>query len=182
LVLLDGVHAGMSRRRAGGLAGSRMEDGMASTKDDAIASAQSEVRALLDSRVEACRAKDIDRLMSLYAPDIVYFDCVPPLQGFTGSDAVRRNFLRWFSEYEGPIGLETRDMDIAVSGDVAFAHMLHVDKGNVHFSKAGLDEAWVRSTVCCQRSDGRWLITHEHISWPFEFNKEGGNVVMNRAA
>jgi hypothetical protein len=28
--------------------------------------ALSEIRALLDSRIEACRAKDIDRLMSLY--------------------------------------------------------------------------------------------------------------------
>jgi len=116
--------------------------------------------------------------MSLYSPNIVYFDCVPPLQGFIGSDAVRRNFLRWFDEYEGPIGLETRDLDIAVSEDVAFAHMLHLDKGNVHLSKAGLEEAWIRSTVCCRRSSHGWLITHEHISWPFEFNKEGGNVVM----
>ncbi|WP_119269331.1 YybH family protein [Taklimakanibacter deserti] len=147
-----------------------------------MASAQSEVTALLDNRVEACRAKDIDRLMSLYSSDIVYFDCVPPLQGFIGSAAVRGNFLRWFDEYEGPIGLETRDMDIALSGDVAFAHMLNLDQGNLHLAKAGLQEAWVRSTVCCQRSSRGWLITHEHVSWPFEFNKKGGNVVMKLAA
>jgi ketosteroid isomerase-like protein len=85
-----------------------------------MASTQTELQALLDSRVEACRAKDIDRLMSLYSPNIIYFDCVPPLH-FTGSDAVRRNFLRWFNEYEGEIGLETRDLNIAISGDVAFA-------------------------------------------------------------
>lgn len=141
---------------------------------------RADVRALLDSRIEACRAKDIDRLMSLYAPGIVYFDCIPPLAGFIGSDSVRRNFLRWFAEYEGPIGLETRDLDIAVSDDVAFAHMLHQDRGNVHLAKAGLAEAWLRSTVCCQRMSRRWLITHEHISWPFEFNKEGGKLVMTR--
>ncbi len=137
---------------------------------------------LLNHRAEACREKNIDRLMSLYSPDIVYFDVVPPLQGFVGHDAVRRNFLRWFKEYDGPIGLETRDLDIAVDGDVAFAHMLHIDKGNRHFAKAGLTEAWVRSTVCWRRSsDGEWLITHEHISWPFEFNKEGGKLVMTPA-
>ena len=146
-----------------------------------MASERADVRALLDSRIEACRAKDIDRLMSLYSTDIVYFDCVPPLQGFNGSDAVRRNFLRWFDEYEGPIGLESRDVKIAVGGDVAFAHMLNLDKGNVHFVKAGIEEAWLRSTVCCQRSDHGWLITHEHVSWPFEFNREGGNVVMKLA-
>jgi ketosteroid isomerase-like protein len=25
---------------------------------------------------------------------------------------------------------------------------------------------WVRATVCCRRSSGAWLITHEHISIP----------------
>ena len=143
-----------------------------------MTSEQSWVEVLLNRRAEACREKNIDRLMSLYSPDILYFDVVPPLQGFRGLDAVRRNFLRWFDEYEGKIGLETRDQRITVEGDVAFAHMLHIDKGNVHFAKAGLTEAWVRSTVCCRRTNGEWLITHEHISWPFEFNKEGGRAVM----
>jgi ketosteroid isomerase-like protein len=172
-MLLDNIHAAASMPPCWRMIASpvlRMEDAMAST--------QSEIKVLLDSREEACRVKDIDRLMSLYSPNIVYFDCVPPLQGFIGSDAVRRNFLRWFDEYEGPIGLEARDLNIAMSEDVAFAHMLHLDKGNVHLSKAGLEEAWIRSTVCCQRSSRGWLITHEHISWPFEFNKQGGTVVM----
>ena len=48
----------------------------------------SEVNTLLDSWCGSVRAKDIDRLMSLYSPEIVYFDCVPPLQGFIGADAV----------------------------------------------------------------------------------------------
>ena len=137
-----------------------------------MASTQTELQALLDSRVEACRAKDIDRLMSLYSPNIVYFDCVPPLH-FTGSDAVRRNFLRWFNEYEGEIGLETRDLNIAISGDVAFAHMLHLDKGNKNLSELQSGRGfWLRSTVCCRRSNSKWLIAHEHISLPVDFRSE----------
>jgi ketosteroid isomerase-like protein len=132
-------------------------------------SALSEVRALLDSRVEACQAKDIDRLMSLYAPECVYFDVVPPLQ-FAGSAAIRRNFLRWFDEYDGPIGLETSHEDIAVSGDLAVAHMLHLDSGNRNGDYSGV---WLRSTVCCQRASDRWLITHEHISLPVDWAKSG---------
>lgn len=123
----------------------------------------SEIKVLLDSRVEACRAKDIDRLMSLYSPDIVYFDVVPPLQ-FTGSADVRRNFARWFDEYDGAIGLETHDLNISTSADIAFASMLHVDSGT---RNNGIEGAvWLRSTVCCERSRGMWLITHEHISIP----------------
>lgn len=134
-----------------------------------MSSTESEVSALLDSRVEACREKDIDRLMSLYSSDIVYFDVVPPLQ-FTGSDAVRSNFVRWFKEYEGPIGLETRELNIAISGDVAFANMLHLDKGNRNLSEQQSERGfWLRSTVCCKRSNNKWLITHEHISLPVDF-------------
>lgn len=129
-----------------------------------MASSGSEVRALLDRRIDACQAKDIDRLVALYASNIVYYDVVPPIQ-FKGTDEVRRNFLRWFDEYDGPIGLETHELDIATSGDVAFAHMLHLDSGT---RKVGVPqgEVWIRSTVCCRRSSGNWLITHEHISLP----------------
>ena len=54
---------------------------------------RAEVMAVLDRRVEAVRAKDIDRMMSLYSPDIVYFDIIPPHQ-FVGAGELRRNFLR----------------------------------------------------------------------------------------
>src|SRR6266567_4284355 len=122
-----------------------------------MTSNDSEIRALLDSRVDACQTKDIDRLMSLYSSDIVYYDVVPPLQ-FVGSDEVRRNFLRWFDEYDGPIDLETHELNVAMSGDVAFVHMLHLDSGT---RKNGAPEGavWLRSTVCCRRSSGKWLIT-----------------------
>jgi ketosteroid isomerase-like protein len=91
--------------------------------EDAMASTQSEVRALLESWSEAAGMKDIDRLMSLYSPDIVYFDVVPPLQ-YTGSAAVRENFLRWFESFKSSIGQEIRDSHILTSGDLAAAYML----------------------------------------------------------
>lgn len=135
-----------------------------------MTSNESELKALLDRRVEACKAKDIERVMALYAPDIVYFDVVTPIQ-FKGTDEVRRNFLRWFDEYDGPIGLETHELNVATSGDVAFAHMLHLDSGT---RKAAVPqgEVWLRSSVCCRRLSGRWLITHEHISLPIGWLKE----------
>ena len=139
--------------------------------------AHAEVMAVLDSRVEACRARDIDRLMSLYSPDIVYFDIIPPHQ-FAGADAVRRNFLRWFAEYQGDIGLETHELSLAVSGDVAFAHMLHPDSGT---RRNGQDVVvWVRATVCLQRMSDQWLITHEHISFPI--NPEEWSAVVDDGA
>ncbi|WAL68396.1 nuclear transport factor 2 family protein [Amycolatopsis cynarae] len=124
----------------------------------------SEVRAFLERRIDAMQSKDIDRLMEHYAPGIVYYDVVPPLR-FTGTEEVRRNFIRWFDGYDGPITLETHDMTVVANGDVAFANMLHLDSGN---REGGLQSSiWVRETVCLRRSNGEWLITHEHVSIPF---------------
>lgn len=135
------------------------------TRSESMESIHSEVRALLDRWSEACRTKDIERLMSLYAPDITYFDVVPPLQ-YSGSDAVRRNFLRWFDAWESEIGVEIRDRTILASGDVAAASMLHRTSGTL---KNGQQVGyWVRATLCCQRSNQGWLITHEHISLPVD--------------
>ncbi|MGA5422449.1 YybH family protein [Streptomyces lavendulocolor] len=126
---------------------------------------ESEIRALLADRAEAQQTKDIDRLMSFYAADAVYYDAVPPLR-FAGTDEIRRNFLRWFDGYVGPIGLETHDLTLVAGEDTAFAHMLHLDSGE---RKGGLQASiWVRESVCLRRTAGTWSITHEHVSVPVD--------------
>jgi ketosteroid isomerase-like protein len=139
-------------------------------------STPSEVGALLDSRSEAIRTKDIDRLMSVYSPDVVYFDLVPPLR-YAGSAALRERFQQWFGRWKSAIGQEISDVNIAASGDVAVAHML-VRAGGTLMDGREVGY-WVRATDCCQRSDGGWLITHEHVSLPVDF--ESGSAVMDLA-
>ena len=131
-----------------------------------MVSTQSEVGELLDGRSEAVWLKDIDRLMSFYSPDVVYFDLVPGLQ-YTGSPALRARFLHWFEAFEGPIGQEIRDLNISVSGDIAVASMLIRASGTLN---NGLEVGyWVRATSCFTRSDHGWLLMHEHISLPVDF-------------
>ncbi|QLY28987.1 nuclear transport factor 2 family protein [Nocardia huaxiensis] len=128
-----------------------------------MTSTESRIRAFLEDRTDAQRSKDIDRLMSCYAPDIVYYDAVAPLR-FTGYDEVRRNFIRWFDGYTGEISLETHDLTIVTTEDAAFANMLHLDSGK---RRGGIDlPIWVRETVCLRRTDDTWSITHEHVSIP----------------
>ena len=141
-----------------------------------MTSTESEVKALLDRWCEATRSKDIDRLMSLYAPDSVYFDIVPPLR-FTGAAEIRRNFLRWFDTWQSSIRVETKELNILASGDVASTFMLYRASGT---RKDGREvDYWVRATVCCQRSDQGWLIKHEHISAPVDL--KSGRVIMDLA-
>lgn len=137
-------------------------------------SPQTELKALLDTQAEAARMKDIDRLMSLYSPDVVYFDVVPPLQ-YVGAAALRGRFLEWFESFKGPIDLEARDLRIVVNGDLAVVYWLSRAKGTLQNGREV--GSWVRATSCCHRSDRGWLVTHEHVSWPVD--PKSGSAVMD---
>jgi ketosteroid isomerase-like protein len=135
--------------------------------------AMTSVAVLLDRRSEAAWTKDLDRLMSFYSDDVVYFDVVPPLQ-YAGSDALRGRFRHWFDGFEGPIGQEIRDLRVSESGDVAVAHMLIRASGT---RKGGIEVGfWVRATSCVRRSNGTWLITHEHVSLPVDIQSRSAVV------
>jgi uncharacterized protein (TIGR02246 family) len=139
-----------------------------------MASPESELRALLDTQQAAFRDRDIDRVMSLYAPDIVYFDLVPPLR-YTGSIALRKRFSDWFELWNGPIIMEVSDLHLLASAEVAAASMLIRTSGTL---KTGRDVGyWVRASDSYQRSEGGWLITHEHVSLPVDV--ASGRAVMD---
>jgi uncharacterized protein (TIGR02246 family) len=135
---------------------------------------EAEIRALFKDRVNAVRTKDVDKLMSGYAPDVLSFDVVDPLQ-YAGSDDIRKRMEEWFSSFEGPINLENRNLTIAAGEDVAFCHSLsHV---NATTTGGGHLEMWWRETVCYRRIDGKWMITHQHSSVPF--NVETGKASLD---
>ena len=141
-----------------------------------MATTYSEVQALFERQFEAIRMKNIDGLMSVYSPDIVYFDTVPPLQ-FAGPAALRSRFLEWFDGYQGPIDLEVRDLQLVVNGDMAVAYWFSRARGTL---KNGREVgSWVRATSTCRRSGSGWLIFHEHVSWPVDV--KSGNAAMNLA-
>jgi ketosteroid isomerase-like protein len=103
--------------------------------------------------------------MAHYAPEVITFDIVPPLAS-KGADNYRKSWEMWFDSIEGPIEYEMRDLTINASGDVAFCHSLnHVSSVS---KKAGKEETWLRATVGFKKINGEWLVTHEHVSLPFD--------------
>jgi ketosteroid isomerase-like protein len=127
-------------------------------------SAESEIRSLIDGWAEAIRAKDINARMSNYAPEVVLFDVVDPLQ-YIGPQAVRRRALEWFSSFDGPLDFEHRDVSIAAGDSVAFCHSLNRIRGTKTDGRA--IDMWWRASVCLRRIAGQWMVTHEHQSVPF---------------
>jgi ketosteroid isomerase-like protein len=139
------------------------------TTEKGTATDEAQIRTLMDNRVKALRAKDIDALMLYHAPDILSFDVVNPLQ-YAGADESRRRAKEWFSTLRAPITLEMRDLTITAGNDVAFCHSLNRINGTT--TSGGEPNMWVRSTVCLRKIEGEWMVTHEHTSVPF--NTETG--------
>jgi ketosteroid isomerase-like protein len=135
-----------------------------------------DLRALFEERSAAIAAKDIERLMALYANDVVYFDLVPPLR-YSGATALRARFLDWFPRWQGAIGQETHELSVALGGQVAGAHMLVRANGTMQDDRTV--DYFVRVSNVCTRSDRRWLITHEHVSFPVDV--ASGRAVMDLA-
>jgi uncharacterized protein (TIGR02246 family) len=124
---------------------------------------QDDVRQRLDALAVALRAKDIDTLMTFYAPDMVTYDLRPPHQ-ILGRDRYQDNFEAWFASVDGAIGYALQDVHTAMNGDVAFSHYLaHVTSTRTTGDKA---DYWVRVTSAFRKTRGQWVIVHEHISMP----------------
>jgi uncharacterized protein (TIGR02246 family) len=126
---------------------------------------ESEIHAVMDNLANTIRAKDVDALMAHYAPDVLTFDLLPPLQ-YQGADAVRKRVSQWFSSFQGPIGLEMLNLSITAGDDVAFCSSLN---GSTGTNKDGAKiEMWWRATNGFRKVDGQWLVTHGHSSEPFD--------------
>jgi ketosteroid isomerase-like protein len=125
-------------------------------------SSEAQIRALIDERVKAVRARDVNGTLANVIPDVLVFDVINPLQ-YSGSDNDRKRTEEWFSSFRGPIGFEVRDLGITVSDDVAFSHCLNRYSGS---TVNGQLDMWVRVTTCYRKIDGKRMITHEHQSVP----------------
>jgi uncharacterized protein (TIGR02246 family) len=125
---------------------------------------EAEIRRLTGDWAAALRAKDVDGVMSHYSPDILLFDLVTPLQ-YVGEDAYRDNWKDWFATWQDQIGYEIRELSITAGDDVAFRHSLNRVSGTRTSGEE--TDVWVRMTACYRKINGKWLITHEHVSVPF---------------
>lgn len=134
------------------------------TSETGKAADEGQIRQLIEDWAKALRARDVDGVMSCYAPDIVTFDIAPPLQ-CRGAVAYRKNWEAWFPTFQGPIDYQIRDLSISASDDVAFCHSVNRIGGTR--TDGEQTDVWLRATVCCRKLNGKWVIAHEHLSVPF---------------
>jgi uncharacterized protein (TIGR02246 family) len=132
------------------------------------AKSEAEIRQLLTRWQEAFRAKDIDAVMAVYASGVtvVAFDVVPPLEK-VGTESYRKNYEGFFAMYEGSLEVEFRELRIVAGKDVAFMHCLERMSGTLKGGQRS--DIWLRVTSGLRKIAGKWLIVHDHISVPADF-------------
>ena len=123
------------------------------------------IRELMDGFVKAIRAKDIQGVMSVFAPEVVSFDLGPPLQ-HGGGETFMKRWQELFESYQDRIDYEVRDLSITAGDDVAFSHSLNRIGGTMKNGQKA--DRWLRWTACYRKTNGKWLIVHEQVSVPVD--------------
>ena len=126
--------------------------------------AEALIRRRVEDYAKAISAKDIDRVMSFFAPEMVSFDLEPPLR-YVGADKKRRRWEEGFAAYSS-IAYEVRELSVTTHGELTIVHGLNHFKGTL--VSGHTTDMWVRWTACFRRIEGVWLIVHDHVSVPVD--------------
>ena len=113
---------------------------------------EAQIHRMLDDWTASLRAKDVDRLWSRYAPDVLVVDLARPLRHL--SAAGRRDLEERLEAWQGPITCELRDLEITVADDVAFTHSLQWLRGTR--PDGAETDVWLRATVRLRKVAGTW--------------------------
>jgi uncharacterized protein (TIGR02246 family) len=136
---------------------------------DTTAQDQAAIKALEDKFTAAFNAKDTAAIMAQYVPDqsLIVFDASVPLQ-YTGAAAYTKDWRDFWAMFPGPATITLSDLEVTVGGNVAYGHS--IQHATTTDKKGKKMELTVRVTDGYKKVNGQWLISHEHVSVPVNFN------------
>ncbi|GAN30643.1 TPA: nuclear transport factor 2 family protein [Legionella pneumophila] len=132
------------------------------------------IHKLIEEYANAARDKDIDKIMSHYAPDIRSFDAVSQLQ-FKGAGDYRKHWQTCLSFCPGPTVFEVHQLETLVDNNLAVSYYLTYCGGTNE--KGETQGGWMRGTMVHCKMNGKWKIMHEHYSIPFDMKT--GNTLFD---
>jgi uncharacterized protein (TIGR02246 family) len=130
-----------------------------------------EIRQLIERWVGAVHAGDLPTVLEHHADDIVMFDVPPPFGGVRGIDAYRASWPPFFEWQAAGAAFEIESLDIVAGNDVGFAYGLLRCGMPADFARN--PDIRLRLTIGVQKRAGRWVVVHEHHSFP---HTDGGAV------
>ena len=109
------------------------------------------------------QARDLDGVLADHADDVQMFD-VPPPNEVRGIDAYRETWPPFFEWLSRGAVFELVSLDVTAGADVAFATAL-LRCGTEEGLRKDPDTR-LRLTLGLRGEGGRWLVSHEHHSFP----------------
>ena len=125
---------------------------------------EEQIRTLIERWARAVHDGDMTTVLADHADDIVMFDVPPPQQGVRGIDAYRETWPPFFEWQARGASFEIQSLEVTAGGDAAFAYALLRCGTEQDF--AGRPDNRLRLTLGLRKQDGRWIVAHEHHSFP----------------
>jgi uncharacterized protein (TIGR02246 family) len=133
-------------------------------RDAAMADDDAHIRALIERWARAVHEGDLDGVLADHTDDIVMFDVPPPNDGVRGINAYRETWPPFFTLQQQGASFEIVSIEVTAGDDVAFAHAL-LRCGTPEELQRDPDNR-LRLTVGLRKERGRWVVAHEHHSFP----------------
>jgi uncharacterized protein (TIGR02246 family) len=127
---------------------------------------EKDIRSLVERWAKAVHAGDMDGVLVDHAEDIVMFDVPPPEEGVRGIEAYRQSWPPFFEFQRRGAVFDIVSLQITAGKEVAFAHAL-LRCGTEAELKAEPQNR-LRLTLGLRKERGRWIVSHEHHSFPLK--------------
>ena len=129
-----------------------------------MASDEQQIRELIERWADAAHTGDLEKSSPTTPRTVVMFDVPPPHDGVRGIDAYGATWPPFFEWQAQGAVFEIVSLEMTVGDDVAYANAL---------LRCGTPEELdaqpakrLRLTVGLRKEQGRWLVAHEHHSFP----------------
>ena len=123
-----------------------------------------DIETLIRRWAAAVHAGDLETVLAEHADDLVMFDVPPPHDGLRGLDDYRESWPQFFEWQASGASFEIVELDVTEGVDVAYAWaLLRCDSPA---GRAEAPERRLRLTVGLVQRGGRWVVAHEHHSFP----------------
>ncbi len=132
--------------------------------EDRAVDDEQQIRGLIQRWAEAVHRGDMATVSADHAEDIVMFDVPPPHDGVRGIAAYRNTWPSFFEWQRQGASFEITDLAVTAGSDVAFAHALLRCGTPDEFAEQ--PDRRLRLTIGLRKEGDRWIVTHEHHSFP----------------
>lgn len=123
-----------------------------------------EIRSLIERWAAAVHEGRMDDVLADHADDILMFDVPPPDDGVRGIEAYRETWPGFFQWQRQGACFELVSLEVTAGADVAWAAALL--RCGTEAEYAQQPQRRLRLTLGLRKQGGRWLVAHEHHSFP----------------